>query len=108
MLKIAPQAPQSQGDSCIRQSAFGNRSFGARNMTYSQSHVLVGTTLSISILPFHTPLTQFLDPPPPVHEICGADELWIFLYTLSPPNLCLWALCYFMNPAYSSYKLCSS
>jgi len=36
----------------------------------------------------------------PVHEVWGVDKLWIFLYTLSTPNLCLWALCYFHESSF--------
>src|SRR6218665_3197458 len=45
------------------------------------------------VFPLQAPLVQF----------CGADELGILLYTLSSPNLCFRAFCYFMNPASNKY-----
>jgi len=56
--------------------ALGNCSFGTRNLTCS--HVLIGTQfLDLNSFPPGS-LAQFLDSPL-VHEVCGADELWIFL-----------------------------
>src|SRR6218665_1079386 len=62
---------------------------GTRNLTYSR--VLISTPASRSQV-FPSRLTG-------PAQFCGADELWILLYTLYSPNLCFRAFCYFMNPA---------
>src|SRR6218665_331873 len=91
MLKIAsvsgdPPQKGSQRAFCFQQSQL--RAFGTRSLTYS--HVLISTPAFRSqVFPLQASLAQ----------LCGADELWILLYTLSSPNLCFRAFCYFMNPA---------
>src|SRR6218665_2568505 len=54
------------------------------------SQVLISTPPSRS---------QVFSPCRPLFQFCGADELWILLYTLPSPNLCFRAFCcYFTNP----------
>jgi len=105
MLKIAsvsgapPQTPLGELMT-LRQTPSREEllAFGTRNLTYS--HVLKGTPASRS--EFSPPGSPYSIPGSnPVHEVCGVDELWIFLYNMSPPNLCSWALCYFMKPVSS-------
>src|SRR6218665_3059847 len=70
----------------------------SRNLTYPHVLIYRHPSFLISMFPSRLPLLNSWIRPP-VHEVCGFDELWIFLYALSPPNLCIEALCYFMNPA---------
>ena len=51
---------------------------GLRRLQVPDSHVLVGTPASRSNFFPPDQLTPFLDPPP-VYNICGADELKMFL-----------------------------
>src|SRR6218665_3374892 len=85
----APHPPGGASGTPRTLSREGLLPFGTRNLTYS--HVLRGTPASRS---------QFFPPCSP-YSIPGSAprtlRLWIFLYTLSPHNLCLWALCY-LNP----------
>src|SRR6218665_1721412 len=85
--------------------AFGNRVIASSRLRRSQfdlySMVLIG--IPASRFPHFPPEFPYSIPgSDPVHEVCGVDELWIFLYTLSRPKLCLWTICYFMNHASSS------
>src|SRR6218665_3422837 len=59
-------------------------------LAYSHKHTQL---LDLKFFPLQALLVQF----------CGAEELWILLYTLSSPNLCFRAFCYFMNPASNKY-----
>ena len=60
-------------DPIIARSFLPSAIAASRLLTYMYSHVLIGTPSSISSFPFQAPLTQFLDPHPPVglHEVCG-------------------------------------
>src|SRR6218665_1188704 len=80
----AYDAPPDRSPNCE-----GPLSFSTHSLTYSR--VLISTPASRSqVFPSRlTGLAQF----------CGADELWILLYSLYSPNLCFRAFCYFMNPA---------
>src|SRR6218665_641500 len=97
MFKIAsvsgapPQTPLGSLRRSLRPpSREGLLSFGTRCLTYSR--VLISIPASRSQV-FPSRLTGLNA------QFCGADKLWILLYTLYSPNLCFRAFCYFMNPA---------
>src|SRR6218665_3601316 len=103
MLKIAP--PQTSLGELTSHDAppdplvakgFLLSAIAASRLWHSQFELLARShkhpqLLDLKLFPLHAPLVQF----------CGADELWIllYIYTLSSPNLCFLAFCYFMNPA---------
>src|SRR6218665_3714481 len=56
------------------------------------SHVLVGIPASRSqFFPSRPP--NSIPGSAPICDLCGAEELWILVWSMSPPHLCLWALC---------------